>query len=99
VQIAAAPGENVVTGLVAFLERLGEASYLYVRLAGGELVTVRESGQTSAAIGNPIHLYFPPNCMHLFDADDVAAKRSVDENPLDQPMLAGVSITRTAMTT
>ena len=96
VLIAAAPGPNVVTGLVAFLEQLGEASYLYVRLASGELVTVRESGQTSSSVGNPIHLHFPPNCLHLFDANDVAAKRSVDENPQGHPLLAGVSITRTA---
>ena len=41
VQIADGPGANIVTGLVAFLEQLGEASYIYVRLAGGELVTVR----------------------------------------------------------
>ena len=96
VQIAAAPGPNVVTGLVAFLEQLGEASYLYVRLSSGELVTVRESGQTSSSVGNPIHLHFPANCLHLFDANDVAVKRSVDENPMGQPMLAGVSISRTA---
>ncbi|CAN5732739.1 sn-glycerol-3-phosphate ABC transporter ATP-binding protein UgpC [soil metagenome] len=98
VQIRSAPGgTNVVTGLVAFIEQLGEASYLYVRLSGGELVTVRESGQTAATIGNPVHLYFPPNCLHLFDADDVAAPRTVGENLLSQPLVAGVSISRTSM--
>jgi multiple sugar transport system ATP-binding protein len=96
VQIASAPGENVVTGLVAFLEQLGEASYLYVRLAGGELVTVRESGQSTSSIGNPIHLYFPPSFLHLFDADDIAVQRTVDANPLGQPLVAGVTIARTA---
>ncbi len=98
VQVAATPGPNIVTGLVAFLEQLGEASYLYVRLSGGELVTVRESGQTSSSVGNPIHLYFPSNCLHLFDANEVATKRTIGENLMSQPMLAGVSITRTAMT-
>jgi multiple sugar transport system ATP-binding protein len=97
VQIAAAPGDNVVTGLVAFLEQLGEASYVYVRLSGGELVTVRESGQASAQVGTPIHLHFPSNCLHLFDADDVAARRTVGGNLLSQPMVAGVTISRTAM--
>ena len=97
VQIAAGRGENVVHGLVAFLEQLGEASYLYVRLSGGELVTVRESGQSTVAIGSPIHLHFPPSCLHLFDANDVAAKRTVaNGDPLGQPLLAGVSISRTA---
>jgi multiple sugar transport system ATP-binding protein len=96
VQIASSPGPNVVTGLVAFVEQLGEASYLYVRLAGGELVTVRESGQATVAIGNPIHLHFAPNCLHLFDEGGVAMPRTVGENLLSQPMVAGVSISRTA---
>ena len=94
VQIVAAPGDNIVTGLVAFVEQLGEASYLYVRLAGGELVTVRQSGQSSISIGHPIRLYFPPDCLHLFDADDVAAPRTAG-NLLGQPLVAGVSISRT----
>jgi multiple sugar transport system ATP-binding protein len=85
---------NVVAGLVAFLEQLGEASYIYVRLAGGELVTVRENGQTRCSVGNHVHLYFPPHCMHLFDAEGVAAKRTADPEILGQPMVAGVSISR-----
>jgi len=97
VQLAPAPGPNVVTGLVAFLEQLGEASYIYVRLSGGELVTVRESGQCSATIGTPIRLYFPPNCLHLFDANEVATPRTVGENLLSQPLVAGVSISRAHM--
>ena len=97
VQIASGPGPNIVNGLVAFIEQLGEASYLYVRLSGGELVTVRESGHASTSIGNPIHLYFPSNCLHLFDANDVATPRTVGENLMSHPMLAGVSITRTSM--
>ena len=96
VQFAVGPGENVVAGLVAFVEQLGEASYLYVRLSGGELVTVRESGQTSASIGSPIHLHFPPDALHLFDADGVATKRTVEAHPPGRPMLAGVSISRAA---
>jgi multiple sugar transport system ATP-binding protein len=95
VRIASSLGPNVVTGLVAFIEQLGEASYLYVRLAGGELVTVRESGQATVAIGNPIHLHFPSNCLHLFDEGGVATPRTVGENLLSQPMVAGVSISRT----
>jgi multiple sugar transport system ATP-binding protein len=95
VQIAATTGPNTVTGLVAFVEQLGEASYLYVRLAGGELVTVRESGQATVAIGNPIHLHFPSNCLHLFDDTGVATARTVGEHFLSQPLVAGVSISRT----
>ncbi|MBS0340579.1 MAG: sn-glycerol-3-phosphate ABC transporter ATP-binding protein UgpC [Proteobacteria bacterium] len=99
VQIVSRPGDNVVHGLVAFIEQLGEASYLYVRLSGGELVTVRESGEASTAVGNPIHLHFPSRSLHLFDESDVAVPRTVGENLMTQPMLAGVTITRTAMAT
>ena len=97
VQIAPGPGDNVVHGLVAFIEQLGETSYLYVRLSGGELVTVRESGEASTAVGNPIHLHFPPKSLHVFDEDDVAMPRTVGENLMTQPMLAGVTIMRTNM--
>jgi len=98
VQIAATPGPNVVTGLVAFVEQLGEASYLYVRLAGGELVTVRESGQATVAVGNPIQLHFPPDSLHLFNDADIAMPRTVGGDLLSHPMVAGVSITRSAKT-
>jgi multiple sugar transport system ATP-binding protein len=94
VQIVPPGGPNVVTGLVAFLEQLGEASYIYVRLAGGELVTVRESGQTRCSVGNPVHLHFPPHCMHLFDENGVATLRTTRPEILGQPLVAGVSISR-----
>jgi multiple sugar transport system ATP-binding protein len=95
VQVTSAAGPNVVTGLVAFLEQLGEASYIYVRLSGGELVTVRQSGQSSATVGTPIQLYFPADCLHLFDSGDVAVPRTVGVHLLTQPLVAGVSISRT----
>jgi multiple sugar transport system ATP-binding protein len=96
VQIVAEGGHNVVTGLVAFLEQLGEASYVYVRLAGGELITVRESGQSAASVGSLVHLYFPPHCLHLFDENELAARRTTPQSILSQPVVAGVSISRTA---
>jgi multiple sugar transport system ATP-binding protein len=96
VQIVGGQGDNIVTGLVAFLERLGEASYVYVRLSSGELVTVRSTGQTALQVGHPISLYFPPQSVHLFDAADVAVPRTADMQTQDQPLVAGVSISRTA---
>jgi multiple sugar transport system ATP-binding protein len=97
VQIAPPGGTNVVTGTVAFLEQLGDSSYVYVRLTHGELVTVRESGHASASIGDPIHLYFPPHCIHLFDSSDVAAKRTAGQSLLSQPVLAGAPTFHAAM--
>ncbi|WP_326539412.1 ABC transporter ATP-binding protein [Pseudorhodoferax sp.] len=95
--VEGAQGPNVLTGLVAFLEQLGEASYVYVRLAGGELVTVRQSGHCALAIGSPISLHLPAHHCHLFDGDDVAFKRTADPLKLaQQPLVAGVSISRAA---
>jgi TOBE domain len=56
VQIVPPGGSNSLQGLIGFIEQLGEASYIYVRLAGGELVTVRESGQSRCTVGEVVHL-------------------------------------------
>jgi multiple sugar transport system ATP-binding protein len=96
VQIVAPGGSNTLQGLIAFIEQLGEASYIYVRLAAGELVTVRESGQSRCTVSEAVHLHFPPQCLHLFDADEHACKRTARLEVLGQPHVAGVSITRAA---
>ena len=97
VQIVDGQGDNIVTGLVAFLERLGEASYVYVRLSGGELVTVRQTGHSALVVGSPISLYFPPQHIHVFDGNDVAVERTADTGTHDEsPLVAGVSISRTS---
>jgi multiple sugar transport system ATP-binding protein len=98
VQIVAPGGSNTLQGLIGFIEQLGEASYVYVRLAGGELVTVRESGQSRCTVGAVVHLHFPPPCLHLFAEDEHACKRTVQPELLGQPHVAGVTITRTATT-
>ncbi len=94
--VAAGSTNNTIQGLVAFLEQLGEASYVYVRLAAGELITVRQSGQSRCSVGEPVHLHFPPQCLHLFDADEHACKRTTELEVLGQPHVAGVTISRTA---
>ncbi|HSI56726.1 MAG TPA: sn-glycerol-3-phosphate ABC transporter ATP-binding protein UgpC [Ideonella sp.] len=96
VQVVAPGGANTLHGLVAFIEQLGEASYVYVRLAAGELITVRETGQSSCTVGEPVHLHFPSWCLHLFDGNDHACKRTVTPETLGQPHVAGVSISRAA---
>jgi multiple sugar transport system ATP-binding protein len=96
VLLADAGGANVLPGLVAFIEQLGEASYVYVRLAGGELVTVREIGHSSCTVGAPVHLNFPAESLHLFDEHDRACPRTSQPELLGQPLLAGVTIAHTA---
>jgi multiple sugar transport system ATP-binding protein len=96
VLLAQPGGANALPGLVAFIEQLGEASYVYVRLAGGELVTVRETGHSSCTVGAPVHLHFPAHSLHLFDEHDAACPRTSQPEMLGQPLLAGVTISRTA---
>ena len=84
-----APGSaQSLTALVAFVEQLGEASYVYARLPSGELLTLRESGQSRCAVGEVVHLYLPPECLHLFGADDRACPRTADASALRQPPAA-----------
>jgi multiple sugar transport system ATP-binding protein len=66
---------NTVAGNVAFVEQLGEASYVYVRLADGSLFTVRESGGSVVHVGAHVSIYCPPASMHLFQADGRACPR------------------------
>jgi multiple sugar transport system ATP-binding protein len=97
VQIVAPGGGNELAGLVAFIENLGEASYIYVRLAGGELVTVRESGNPRCSIGAHVTLHFPASSLHLFAADDTACPRTSQPELQGQPVLAGVTIGHAAV--
>ncbi|MDP3842616.1 MAG: sn-glycerol-3-phosphate ABC transporter ATP-binding protein UgpC [Oxalobacteraceae bacterium] len=68
---------NTICGKVAFVERLGEASYLYLRLPDGKLITVRESGDTAHKIGELISVYLAPDSLHAFKQDGRACLRTV----------------------
>lgn len=68
---------NTIQGSVAFVEKLGEASYLYVRLPDGQLITVRESGDSANKIDDPISVYLAPDSMHAFKQDGRACLRTV----------------------
>ncbi len=68
---------NTIHGKVAFVEKLGEASYLYVRLPDGKLITLRESGDTASRIDDPISVYLAPDSLHAFKPDGRACRRTV----------------------
>ena len=68
---------NTIKGSVAFVEKLGEASYLYLRLPDGQLITVRESGDTVSKIGDLIPVYLSPDSLHAFGPDGRACRRAV----------------------
>lgn len=66
-----APGAGLIDARVEFVERLGDRTLVYLRLADGAAVTAEDAGTSRAAMGDVVGLTLagPP---HLFDADDVA---------------------------
>jgi multiple sugar transport system ATP-binding protein len=66
---------NTLSATVAFVEQLGEASYVYGRLGDGNLFTVRQSGDTAVRIGEEITIRCLPGNLHLFDAAGRAYRR------------------------
>ncbi len=76
----AAPATTAATslrGTVRAIERLGEGSYLY--LATGhddQMITVKESGDSTVADGATLELVLPPASCHLFDDDGRAFPRA-----------------------
>jgi TOBE domain len=49
------------------VERLGEASLVYMRLAGGEDVIVRVAGDDPAVPGDLFTAQVPHRALHVFD--------------------------------
>ncbi len=67
---------DVLEGKVVYVERLGEASYLYLEVLGNDdLITARNEGDTQANPGDNVGLNLPAQHCHLFDADGRAFPR------------------------
>ena len=67
---------DTLSGTVAYVERLGEASYVYLQVDSiDELVTIREEGDTSAKQGEIIKVGLPAKNCHLFNTEQRAYKR------------------------
>jgi len=56
-------------GSVEIVERLGYASYLYVRTPGGLLVTILERGAQSVSVGDAITFELPAEHLLMFGTD------------------------------
>ena len=81
-------GEGTVKGEVLYVEKLGEASYLYLQLPGIENnVVVRQQGDTIATMGDTISVALPAENCHLFDAEEQAYKRVIDPSAETQPIV------------
>jgi multiple sugar transport system ATP-binding protein len=70
----AEPGGEAVAleGVIDAVERLGEASYVYMRLRSGDDVIVRASGETPAAAGERYVAHVPGRALHVFDGAGMA---------------------------
>jgi multiple sugar transport system ATP-binding protein len=61
-------------GRIDAVERLGEASFIYMKLAGGDDVIVRSPGDTHAIPGGRFTAHIPGQALHVFDASGQAVQ-------------------------
>ncbi len=63
---------GAVSGKSDVVERLGDRTLAYVRLADGSTVIAEDAGTSSLGVGEQLKLNFDGTAAHLFDARDVA---------------------------
>ncbi|MEL6779662.1 MAG: sn-glycerol-3-phosphate ABC transporter ATP-binding protein UgpC [Cyanobacteria bacterium J06597_16] len=63
-------------GEVMVIERLGDATYLYIKVAGGDTLIVQTSGDQKVAIKDRIPLSIDGNFCHLFDSQERAIPKA-----------------------
>jgi multiple sugar transport system ATP-binding protein len=66
---AAAPGTGSTDATVELVERLGDRTYVFARLADGGEVTALAEGRSTIGAGDRIGLAIDGAAAHLFDAD------------------------------
>ena len=72
-----APHANVLSGRIEHIEKLGEASLLYVSTPGSQqLLTAKVEGTTRHRDHDTVHLVCPAECLHVFDAEGDACHRT-----------------------
>ncbi len=77
-QLAPTSCANSLPGVVSHLEKLGEATLIYVELGAGlPLITVRVPGTSTQQVGQAVHVLCPPEHIHLFNAQGFACRRTV----------------------
>ena len=69
---------------VLVVERLGDATYLYVRAPGGDTLIVQTNGDRQVAIRDQVPIHIDGNMCHLFDTNDIAIPKA-RKHPLIQP--------------
>ena len=70
---------NSVSGQVSHVEKLGEASLLYVDVGQKlQAITVRVPGTATEGVGETVHVQWPADRIHVFGSDGQACYRTLD---------------------
>ncbi len=81
-------GDNSVQAEVAYVEHLGESSFIYTQVPGvTNHVIVRQEGDTYAKMGDHLTLVMAPQHCHLFDEKGRAFKRRIEAVAETMPVL------------
>ena len=76
-RLADGPGPNVLSGSIEHIEKLGEASLLYLGTPTPDhLITVKVEGTTRHHKGDTVHVLCPAESLHVFDAEGDACHRT-----------------------
>jgi multiple sugar transport system ATP-binding protein len=74
-------GEGAANSLevkIIHIEKLGEASLLYVQAETLPLMTVRVNGTAREQVGQVLHVQMPEDLLHVFDAEGMACERTLE---------------------
>ena len=70
---------NSLSGQVTHVEKLGEASLLYVDVGQGlPAITVRVPGTATEQVGETVHVQWPADLIHVFGSNGQACYRTLD---------------------
>ena len=69
---------NSLAVTISHIEKLGEASLLYVQAQGLPLMTVRVDGTARQQLGEVVHVQMPENLLHVFDDQGMACERTLE---------------------
>ncbi len=65
---------------VLVVERLGDATSLYVRAPGGDTLIVQTEGDRRVVVGDRVPIYIDGNLCHVFDSNDLAIPKAQQHN-------------------
>jgi multiple sugar transport system ATP-binding protein len=65
----AGSGDATTTAKVELVERLGDRTLIYARLADGQAITAEDEGYSRVMINDDVGLKFDGDAAHVFDAD------------------------------